>query len=61
MMGLFNPLLVGKHRKYRPIQAQVIARAMVETAKIGLKGSHIFESDQIQFFYDRMDKEPIKL
>jgi uncharacterized protein YbjT (DUF2867 family) len=57
LMGIFRPLLVGAYRKYRPIQALVIAKAMVEMAKIGLNGSHIFESDQIQFFYDRLDNE----
>jgi uncharacterized protein YbjT (DUF2867 family) len=54
-MGLFRPLLLGAFRKYRPIQAQVIGESMVQMAKTELRGSHIFESDQIQFFYDRLE------
>lgn len=51
-----SPLLQGKLRKYRAIQARTLAVAMVEMAKVELKGIHIFESDQIQFFYDRLQK-----
>ena len=57
LMGIFKPFLVSVLRKYRPIQARVIGESMVEMAKIDLKGSHIFESDQIQFFYDRLDEK----
>jgi uncharacterized protein YbjT (DUF2867 family) len=57
LMGIFKPFLVSVLKKYRPIQARVIGESMVEMAKIDLKGSHIFESDQIQFFYDRLDEK----
>ncbi len=53
-LKLFQPLLIGKLRKYRPIQAKSVARAMVEIAKINIKGQHIYESDQIQFFVKRI-------
>lgn len=56
-MDLFRPFLIKGFRRYRPIQASVIAKAMVEMAKIELQGSHIFESDQIQFFYERLDSK----
>jgi uncharacterized protein YbjT (DUF2867 family) len=51
-----SPLLLGKLRKYRGIQAEALAAAIIEMAKVELKGIHIFESDQIQFFYDRLQK-----
>jgi uncharacterized protein YbjT (DUF2867 family) len=51
-----TPLLQGKLKKYRGIQAETLAVTMVEMAKVELKGFHIFESDQIQFFYDRLQK-----
>jgi len=51
-----KPFLQGSLKKYRPIRAQTLAVAMVEMAKIDLKGIHIFESDQIQFFSDRLQK-----
>jgi uncharacterized protein YbjT (DUF2867 family) len=51
---LVNPLLVGRLRKYRTIEAQAVAKAMVYMAPTRLKGLHIFESNQIQFFYDRL-------
>jgi hypothetical protein len=50
---------VGPYKKYRPIQARIIAKSMVEMAKTELQGSHIFESDQIQFFYDRLENKNI--
>jgi uncharacterized protein YbjT (DUF2867 family) len=54
---LANPFLIGKLRKYRAIQAQVVAKAMVYMAPTRLKGLHIFESNQIQFFYDRLQNQ----
>jgi len=51
-----TPVLQGKLKKYRGIQAQTLAVAMVEMAKVELKGLYIFESDQIQFFYNRLQK-----
>ncbi|GAB4368803.1 MAG: oxidoreductase [Calditrichia bacterium] len=51
---LIKPLLLGAWRKYRPIRARDVALGMVEIAKTELKGINIFESDQIQFFCDRI-------
>jgi uncharacterized protein YbjT (DUF2867 family) len=41
-------LFVGPLRKYRPIQAQTIARAMVNTAQKNLVGVQVWESNQIE-------------
>lgn len=40
--------MVGRYRKYRPIQASNVAKAMVRVAGMNLDGIHSFESDQIQ-------------
>jgi uncharacterized protein YbjT (DUF2867 family) len=40
--------LVGRLRRYRPIEASVVAACMVRTAKRGLAGRHVYESEQIQ-------------
>jgi uncharacterized protein YbjT (DUF2867 family) len=50
-------LLIGNFKKYRAISAETVARSMIEMAKVDLKGVNIFESDQIQFFYDRILKK----
>jgi uncharacterized protein YbjT (DUF2867 family) len=39
---------VSPLRKYRPIAASAVARAMVRQALAGLQGVHVFESDEIQ-------------
>ncbi len=41
-------LLVGRYRKYRPIQAKVVAQAIVKQLLLNPDGINIFESDQIQ-------------
>lgn len=51
------PVLRGGVRKYRPIAASTVARAMVEIAKTDLPGVNIFQSDQIQFFVDRLRRK----
>lgn len=43
----FSPLLLGPLRKYRPIEAEVVARAMLEVATTGRPGTHVYESDRI--------------
>lgn len=43
-----NFLLVGRLRKYRPIDAKVVAHAMVQTAKEEMQGIQVLESDQIK-------------
>ena len=40
--------MIGPLRKYRPIEAEAVARAMVRVAEGGLCGVHVFESDRIQ-------------
>ncbi|WP_128547674.1 oxidoreductase [Larkinella soli] len=45
LMKLLNPLLPAR---YRGIRADSVANAMLEMARKGLSGHHIFESDQLQ-------------
>lgn len=40
--------LIGSLRKYRPIQAATVASAMVEAAKSGATGMHIYEFDRMK-------------
>ena len=50
MIGLFTrlaPLLVGPLRRYRPIAAEVVARAMRVVARRDERGTHVHESDRI--------------
>ncbi|MBN2365598.1 MAG: oxidoreductase [Calditrichaeota bacterium] len=54
LLRILSPLLMGKWRKYRPVQAKAVAESMVEMAKVELKGIHIFESDEIRFFHRRL-------
>lgn len=42
------PLLVGALRKYRPIAAETVARAMVRVAGEARKGVRVYPSDRIQ-------------
>ncbi|WP_311764923.1 NAD-dependent epimerase/dehydratase family protein [Paenibacillus agricola] len=42
-----SPLMVGGLRKYKPIQAEVVAKGMIEAAKLGNKGIHRYEYEQI--------------
>jgi len=43
-----NPLLVGRLRKYRGVQAEVVARAMLNVSLSKYEGVQVFESDTIQ-------------
>lgn len=45
--GVLSPLFVGALRKYRPIEARDVAKAMVLTAQRDLAGSHVYESNQM--------------
>jgi uncharacterized protein YbjT (DUF2867 family) len=45
---LFSFAFVGGLNKYRPIEAEVVAAAMIEIARRDLKGISIYESDEIQ-------------
>jgi uncharacterized protein YbjT (DUF2867 family) len=42
-----RPLFVGPFRKYRPIEANTVARAMVKVAEAGTDGYRVVESDEI--------------
>ncbi|MCG7410248.1 NAD-dependent epimerase/dehydratase family protein [Paenibacillus sp. ACRRX] len=44
---LLSPILRGPLLKYRPIQASIIAEAMLYAASSGLGGTHIYPSDQL--------------
>ena len=43
-----TPLMVGNFKKYRPIEAYDLAKAMVHMAKKELEGTYVFESDKIE-------------
>lgn len=47
---IINPFLVGKLKKHRAIQAEIVARAMVKISLENLKGIRIIESDAIRIF-----------
>ena len=47
MLGALSFVLRGPFRKYRPIEARTIARAMVTMAKRQPGGVRVIESDQI--------------
>jgi uncharacterized protein YbjT (DUF2867 family) len=46
-MKFFSFLMVGSWRKYRPIRAELVARAMIAAAKMSRYGISIYESDEI--------------
>ncbi|WP_020606521.1 oxidoreductase [Spirosoma spitsbergense] len=46
-MRLFNPIIPAK---YRGIEADKVANAMLETTQQNLTGKHVFESDALQEF-----------
>jgi uncharacterized protein YbjT (DUF2867 family) len=52
LAGLVSPLvswvLVGRLRRYRPIRAEAVARAMVRVAREAARGVHLYESDEIR-------------
>lgn len=47
LFSALAPVLVGPVRKYRPIPAEVVARAMVALAHREERGMHVHESDRI--------------
>lgn len=44
---VISPLLAGSLKKYKPIQGQSVAKAMIHAAQKDITGVHIYESDQI--------------
>ena len=47
---IINPLFIGKLKKYKGIQASLVAKGMFETALNNEDHFKIFESDEIQMF-----------
>jgi len=47
LFSMLAPLLVGPARRYRPIRAEVVARAMVAVAHRADQGVHVYESDRL--------------
>jgi uncharacterized protein YbjT (DUF2867 family) len=52
LMSAFSFLFFGKFKKYRPIQASAVAKALYATAKKGESGFHIYKSDALQKLAD---------
>jgi uncharacterized protein YbjT (DUF2867 family) len=48
LLSVFKFLLVGGLRKYRPVQASEVAKAMVRMAKAKPQGVHVYECDRIK-------------
>ena len=51
-MKTFSFAMSGPFRKYRPIEARAVARAMVSVAKENRSGINVYESDKIQAIDD---------
>lgn len=47
IMRPLSRLMLGPLRKYRPIQAETVARAMLQAASLDQKGTQVYLSDQI--------------
>ncbi|HET6764909.1 MAG TPA: oxidoreductase [Longimicrobiaceae bacterium] len=47
LSAVIGPLFIGPLAKYRPIQAEVVARAMVRAAERDPRGVRVMESDEI--------------
>lgn len=48
VMSALGPVMVGPLRRYRAVDAAVVARAMVRIAKQAPRGARVLESDEIQ-------------
>lgn len=53
VLSLLNPIMQGPLRKYRAIQAEAVARAMVNRLLESQPGSKIYLSDEIQLLSNR--------
>lgn len=51
---MLNPVLVGKLKKYRAIEAETVAKAMLNVSLKELTGVQIVESDMIQEYGDQI-------
>ncbi|GAC1421941.1 MAG: oxidoreductase [Flavisolibacter sp.] len=47
IVPMIAPVLAGKWRKYKPVEAKEVARAMIKATNSGLSGFHIYEYDGI--------------
>ncbi|MCE7933468.1 MAG: oxidoreductase [Chlorobi bacterium CHB2] len=47
LFRVLSPLMAGRFRRYRPVAAQTVARAMIQIAHQELHGVNVFESDKI--------------
>ena len=45
---LFSLGFIGKLKKYKAIEARIVAKAMIELSKSEFKGVNVFESDKLQ-------------
>ena len=48
LFRIFEPLMTGKWRKYRGIQASAVAAALIALAGMGVQGTRFVESDELQ-------------
>lgn len=48
VLRLARPLLLGPLRRYRAIEAQTVAQAMLNAAYRNVSGAHVYASDEIQ-------------
>ena len=45
---IINPVMIGSMRKYRAIEAEIVAKAMIRISLAETSGFHVYESDKIQ-------------
>ena len=50
VMTVLNPLMLGGLSKYKGIQGNTVAKAMLKLGKENIKGTHILEWDRLQAF-----------
>jgi len=48
ILNLLSPVLVGRLKKYRPVEAETVALAMYKVAQTDASGTHIYESDTLR-------------
>jgi uncharacterized protein YbjT (DUF2867 family) len=53
LLNLVSPLMIGPLEKYRPIEARVVAAAMVYIAAADIPGVYLYESDEINAIGNR--------
>lgn len=56
VMQIFNPLMIGRFRKYRSINSSDVAKAMMHTAFQNANGVHTYTSDVIQKIADKYSR-----